>query len=170
MQKYQPALLSGLAIGILSSVPGVNIANLCCCAWVVAGGMLVVYLQQQSRPEPVETADAVVGGLLAGLIGAIIASVISSMIFTASTAMMQDQWREALENPEIPPEFRDFMMRMFTGSGMAVLSFAINIPVYSIFAMLGSLLGLALFRKKTPPPMPPPPPPMMPPPTPPAQV
>ena len=48
-------------------------ANVCCCLWVVAGGMLVVYLQQQSRPDPVETADAVLGGLIAGIIGAVIA-------------------------------------------------------------------------------------------------
>jgi hypothetical protein len=163
MQKHQPALLGGLAIGVLSSVPGVNIANLCCCLWVVAGGMLVVYLQQQSRPEPVETADAVVGGLLAGLIGAIIATIVSTMIFSASTMMMQDQFREALENPDVPPEMRDFMMRMFTGSGIAVLQFAINIPLYSIFAMLGALLGLAFFRKKPTvlPPAATPPPPVM---------
>ena len=157
MQKYQPALLGGVFIGVLSSVPGVNVANLCCCLWVVAGGVLVVYLQQQRTPEPVETADAVIGGLLAGLIGAIIATIVGTMIFSASTAMMQDQFREALENPDVPPAVRDMMARMFTGSGYALMSFAINIPLFSIFGMLGALLGLAIFRKKTPPMMPPPP-------------
>ena len=29
--------------------------------------------------------------------------------------------------------------------------FAINLPLYAVFAMLGSLLGLAFFRKKLPP-------------------
>jgi hypothetical protein len=55
------------------------------------------------------------------------------------------------------------MMRMFTGSGIAVLQFAINIPLYSIFAMLGALLGLAFFRKKPTvlPPAATPPPPVM---------
>ena len=160
MQKFQPALLGGVFIGVVSSVPGLNILN-CCCLWVIAGGMLVVYLQQQGRPEPVETADAVIGGLLAGLIGAIITSIVSTMIFSASTVMMQDQFREALENPDIPPEMRDLMLRFMTGSGVAVMSFAINIPLYSIFGMLGALLGLAIFRKKLPPQMPPPQPPMI---------
>ena len=45
-----------------------NLAN-CCCLWVIAGGVLVTYLQQQAKPTPVETGDAVVGGLIAGLIG-----------------------------------------------------------------------------------------------------
>jgi hypothetical protein len=157
MQKYQPALLGGVFIGVLSSLPVINIAN-CCCLWVITGGMLVVYLQQQGRFEPVETADAVVGGLLAGLIGAIITTVVTTMIFTAGTALMQDQFRTALENPDMPPEVRDMMTRLFTGSSMGVLMFAINIPLYSIFGMLGALLGLAIFRKKMPPQMPPPPP------------
>jgi hypothetical protein len=162
MQKYQPALLGGLFIGVLSSLPVVNIAN-CCCLWVIAGGMLVVYLQQQARPAPVETSDAVIGGLLAGLIGAIITTIVTTMIFSASTALMHEQFRTSLENPDIPPEVRDMMLRLFSGSSMAVLSFAINIPLYSIFGMLGALLGLAIFRKKVPPQMPPPAPPMMPP-------
>jgi hypothetical protein len=50
------------------------------------------------------------------------------------------------------------MTRLFTGSSMGVLMFAFNIPIYSIFGMLGALLGLAIFRKKMPPQMPPPPP------------
>ena len=36
-------------------------------------------------------------------------------------------------------------------NGFLFLLFAINIPVYAVFAMLGSLLGLAFFRKKVPP-------------------
>ena len=38
---------------------------------------------------------------------------------------------------------------------VAVLLFLINIPVYAVFGMAGSLLGLAIFRKKMPPPAPP---------------
>ena len=34
------------------------------------GGALTVYLQQQSKPEPVEAGEAVLGGLIAGLVGA----------------------------------------------------------------------------------------------------
>ena len=73
MSRHQPALLGGLFIGVLSALPVVSSANACCCLWVVAGGVLVVYLQQQNTPLPVETADAVLGGLIAGLIGAVIA-------------------------------------------------------------------------------------------------
>ena len=59
MSRFQPALLGGVVIGVLSGLPFVNIGNCCCCLWVVAGGVLTVYLQQQARnPVPLETIGA----------------------------------------------------------------------------------------------------------------
>jgi hypothetical protein len=58
MGKHQPALLGGLFIGVISSLPIVSALNFAAVLWVVLGGLLVVYLQQQRTPEPVETADA----------------------------------------------------------------------------------------------------------------
>jgi hypothetical protein len=40
---------------------------------------------------------------------------------------------------------------MGSGSGVALIQLAFSVPCYAIFGMLGSLLGLAIFRKKTPP-------------------
>ena len=153
MGKYQPAILGGVLIGVLSALPVVNWVNVCCCAWVIAGGMLTVYLQQQRTPLPVETADGVIGGLLAGLIGAVIFLIFNSILMAMSGAMMEQQLRQALETaPDLPPEARDMMLRMFTGGGVLVLTIAITLPLYAVFSMLGALLGLAIFRKKTPPP------------------
>lgn len=152
MKRYQPALLGGVFIGVLSSLPVVNVANLCCCLWVVAGGLLTVYLQQQGRPDPLETSEAVMGGLIAGLVGALLAAFVSFAMLSVTGAAFQDQIQRAIEsNPDVPPEFRDFIIRLTTGRNMALLVAAINLPVYAIFSMLGSLLGLAFFRKKTPP-------------------
>ena len=151
MSKHQPALLGGLFIGVLSALPGVNIAN-CCCLWVLAGGALVVYLQQQRMPEPVETADAVIGGLLAGALGAIIYTILTVIIVSAGGAMWMDQIRGALDaNPEIPAETRDMLLRLFEGRNFIVIGLVINLPLYAVFSMVGSLIGLAIFRKKTPP-------------------
>ena len=64
--KLQPALLAGVAIGVLSSLPVVNLANVCCCAWVIFGGGLAAYLMQQNHPAPIEAGDGALVGLLAG--------------------------------------------------------------------------------------------------------
>ena len=153
MKRHQPALLGGLFIGVLSSLPLVSVANLCCCLWVILGGGLTVYLQQQAKPEPVETGEAVLGGLVAGLIGAVISGLITYVVFSAATGMnSQEEIRRMLEqNPGVPPEARDMINRLFQGGNFAILLFAVNIPVYAVFSMLGALLGLAIFRKKIPP-------------------
>jgi hypothetical protein len=64
----------------------------------------------------------------------------------------QQEIQQALEqNPGIPPELRETVNNFFQGGNFAVLLFAINIPIYAVFSMLGALLGLAIFKKKTPP-------------------
>ena len=156
MSKYQPALLGGLFIGILSLLPVIGVANLCCCLWVVAGGVLVTYLQQQGQPTPVETGDVAVNGLLAGVIGAVISSV-GIMLMTSMTGpVIQDSMRQALDQSgDVPPQVREMVERFTNPRTLGLLMFVVNIPVYALFGMLGSLLGLTFFRKKTPPAQPP---------------
>ena len=165
MKRYQPALLGGVFIGVLSSLPVVGGANACCCLWVVCGGLLTAYLQQQARPEPLETADAVLGGLIAGLIGAIIAWVALIAMSDFTSPLWQEEFRSQLENnPAISPEMRDQVIQFVTGRNIAILVGAIYLPMFAVFGMLGALLGVAIFRKKVPPmPQPPPPMPPMPP-------
>ena len=150
--RHQPALLGGLFIGVLSSAPLVSIGNLCCCLWVVVGGLLTVYLQQQNRETPIETSEAVLGGLIAGLIGAALSGLVSYALLTWTGTLWQDQARAAIESsPDIPPQVRDFVMNLMTGKGVVLLQMAVTVPVYAIFSMLGALLGVAFFKKKTPP-------------------
>ncbi len=154
MSKYQPALLGGLFIAVLSSLPVVNIGN-CCCLWVLAGGVLVVYLQQQNLPTPVVTSDAAVGGLMAGAIGGVLLSAVQVFMLKASGPLVLDSLRSQVGSSEMPPEAMAFIERLLTGSGFAVLMFGLTVPLFAVFAMLGSLLGLTFFRKKMPPAQPP---------------
>lgn len=153
MGKHQPAILGGVLIGVLSALPVVNWVNICCCLWVVVGGALVVYLQQQRTPLPVETSDGVIGGLIAGLVGAVIFTLLNAAIMAMTGVVMEEQLRQAFENaPDMPPEARDMMLRLFSGGSVFILTMLIMLPIYAVFSMLGALLGLAIFRKKTPPP------------------
>jgi hypothetical protein len=150
MGKHQPALLGGLFIGVLSSLPFINLAN-CCCLWVLVGGVLVVYLQQQNTPLPVETGDAAIGGLIAGALGGFLMCAVQLVIMQVSGPIMLEQIRSQLNSSQMPPEAAAFVERMLNSSAIAVLMFAAVVPLYAVFGLLGSLLGLAFFRKKTPP-------------------
>lgn len=152
MGRYQPALLGGLFIGVLSALPVVNIANMCCCLWVIAGGVLVVYLMQQNSPLPIPTSDAALQGLLAGAVGGVIMALAQAAMASFIGPMVLDQVRDQLSrNSEVPPEMRDTMLRLLTGRNMLLLTLFVTVPVYAVFAMAGAFLGLAFFRKKLPP-------------------
>ena len=150
MGKHQPAILGGIFIGVLSALPYVSAAN-CCCLWVIGGGVLVVYLQQQASPTPVATGDAAVGGLIAGALGGIIVVIANAVLMRVTGPMFLEEMRN--QSAQIPPEAMAWMERLFSGSGigLVMLMMAVCIPLFAIFAMLGSFLGLAIFRKKTPP-------------------
>src|SRR5918912_2144773 len=70
--KIQPALIGGVILGLLSAIPFVNIANSCCCLWVLLGGTLSVYLYVKRSPTPVQYVDGLQLGAMAGVVGAII--------------------------------------------------------------------------------------------------
>jgi hypothetical protein len=157
MRRFQPALLGGLFIGVVSALPVVGAANACCCLWVVLGGLITVYLQRQAHPEALEAAEAVLGGLIAGLVGAIIYVVITGLIVALSGARFDEQIRVALDqNAQLPSELRDRVETVLARPNapllIGVFYAMITIPMYAVFSMLGALLGLALFRRKPAPP------------------
>jgi hypothetical protein len=149
MARYQPALLGGLFIGVLSSLPVLNLAN-CCCLWVITGGMLAVYLEQQNTPAPIETSAAALSGLIAGAIGGLISSLAGLFMFRMiGGGDPQQAVEQAMQNiPNLPPETAEWVQSLMQGPTMAILSLAVTVPLYAVFGMLGALLGTAFFRKK----------------------
>jgi hypothetical protein len=149
--RYQPALLGGLFIGILSSLPFVNGLNVCCCLWVVVGGLLTTYLRQQQLPVPIESSDAALGGLIAGVVGALLTILATWALLNVTGPLWQDTLRQQIEaNPDVPFQVRELVIRMMTGRGLALLQFGVTLPIYAVFSMLGAMLGLAFFRKAPP--------------------
>jgi hypothetical protein len=152
--RLQPALLGGVFIGVLAALP---LVNCCCCVWMIAGGALAAYLRQQSLPYQLAAAEGALVGLIAGLVGAVISSVLSIPIQMATGPILQG-WMERMVagNPDMPPELRDAFGRAnVAGAGRWIIGFVFNLIIYPIFALLGGLLGAALFKKNLPPPPPP---------------
>lgn len=154
--KLQPALFGGLFIGVLSALPIINLGNCLCCMWVIGGGALAVYLMQQNYPYAVQSADGALVGLLAGVIGGALCGLIVIPIALAFGPMEQRIIQRALEqNRDMPPEARTFIDNMTRGSViglMAIVGVFARAVIFGVIAMLGGLLGVALFRKKDLPP------------------
>jgi len=157
--KTQPALLGGVAIGVLSALPVINVAN-CCCAWILFGGALSAYLMQQNHPEPIQTGDGAIVGLLAGIIGAFVWVIVSVPIGVAmapfQSAMAERAMRDAAE---MAPELRGIFENMSGAPAMGIgliFGFFVMLCVSTVFGMIGGLFGALMFKKHQPPLIPPP--------------
>ena len=154
MNRHQPALLGGLFIGILSALPYVGVGNVCCCLWGVTGGILTVYLQQQRQDTPIDTPGAVLGGLIAGIIGGLIFILSMYVTMNPSDPQRQEELMQTMERfwgEGLTPEIRDQMTAFANSPMFRAAMGGIWMITFAIFTMLGSLLGVALFRKKLPP-------------------
>lgn len=192
--KMMPALLGGLFIGVLSSLPYIKGGNVCCCLWVISGGALGAWLMQQNTPRPVTLGEGAVVGLFSGVVGTVVWiawGVIGLVVFSTSPFDMADFQRAMGEAEGMTPEARE-ALESLSPAVMLVVGGVIWAFVSMAFATLGGLLGAMLFRRKgnpgvptpgtpgagpvnptfTPPTFPPPfvPPPPSPPPPPPVGV
>jgi hypothetical protein len=154
----QPALLGGVTLGVLSALPIINLANLCCCAWIVSGGAVAAYLLQQQRPDPITAGDGAVVGLLAGAIGAGVWLLVELPLSLVMAPFQQSLIDSALRNAsDLPPGVQMWMESLQAGAARGaglVFGFLVMLFVGSFFAMLGGLFGALIFRKSTPPPVP----------------
>jgi hypothetical protein len=160
-QMTQPALYGGLVMGVLSALPIISAGNLCCCLWVVGGGVVAAYALQQRHAAPITPGDGALVGLMAGIVGAFVSLLLSIPISFLVAPMERQIVQRVLENSgNMPPEFREMMERY--SSGDVRVTFAANavrlviglilmLFLGAIFSTLGGLLGAMIFRKPQPP-------------------
>ena len=157
----QPALVGGLVMGVLSALPLINAANVCCCLWVVSGGLVAAYLLQQNQTVPITPGDGALVGLLAGIIGAFVTFFLSIPIDMLLEPMQRAMVQRTLEMAGTMPaglrEILESYAEPRTSMGLAgrmvvrVLGLFVLLAVGSIFSTLGGLLGAAIFKKSVPP-------------------
>lgn len=150
-----PVIAGGLFLGVLSAVPPINFLNCACCILVIGGGLLASYLYLKSYPPElprVTYGDAVLLGLLTGLFGAVVDTVVSIPFdLWLGGFANQDALQQIRNTPEIPPELVQFLETMMVG-GFSVIGVVISLIfgsiIYSTFAMVGAMLGVAILGPK----------------------
>jgi hypothetical protein len=149
--KMLPALLGGLFIGVLSSLPYIKGGNVCCCLWVLSGGALAAWLMQQNTPRPITVGEGAVVGLLSGLVGTFVwltLAVLGMLIFATTPFDMADFQRAMTEGGrDVPPEAREALENL-SPAVMLVVGGVIWSVVSMLFATIGGLIGALLFRRK----------------------
>ena len=155
--KVKPALIGGIVFGVLSVIPFVST---CCCLWALLGGMLASYLYVKNSPIPAKPADGAALGAIAGVIGAVISVVLGVPIALAMGPTMRNMFISLLESAD--PRQAEMMREQFEAAGTAVapliIQSLVGAAVLFVFAVVGGLIGVALFEKRKGAAMPPPPP------------
>ena len=148
--KVKPALIGGVVLGLLSVIPFVNAANICCCLWAILGGMLATYLYVKSSPTPASAADGAVLGALAGVVGAAVSIVLGIPVALAMGPTMRNMVLSLLER--VDARQADMMRQQFeaTGNdiGPVIINALITAALLFVFSIIGGLLGVPLFEKR----------------------
>lgn len=156
----QPALLGGVVTGVLSALPIISAGNVCCCLWVVAGGLTASYLLQQNRPTAISFADGAIVGFLAGVIGAGVQFLLSIPIGLLIGPMEREMVSRMLEmSGSMPESTREALETYTRGSnagaiGMILLRLIglfVTLVVGSMVSTVAGIVGAVLFARTSPP-------------------
>jgi hypothetical protein len=146
-------------MGVLSALPFVSAANLCCCLWVVGGGLVAAYVLQQNESTAITPADGALVGLLAGLLGAVIQVLVSIPITFVVAPMERALLQRVIDMAGTMPEDMRQMVEQYGRGGESIaftiaaraVAFMFWLCVGAVFSTVGGLIGAAVFRKQTPP-------------------
>ena len=148
--KLKPALIGGVALGLLSVIPFVNFANACCCLWAILGGLLATNLYVRSSPTPVNAGEGAIVGALAGVIGGVIAFVLGIPIDYAMGPVMRGLMVDLVAN--LDRQQAEMLRQSIEGQGQAIgaiiLQSLIGSVLLVVFATIGGLLGVPIFEKR----------------------
>ncbi|MGH9827525.1 MAG: hypothetical protein ACREDR_30225, partial [Blastocatellia bacterium] len=156
--KFTPALIGGIVLGLLSSIPFVNLGNFCCCLWVIVGGAIAAkMLVNRSTYFPVSSGEGASVGALAGVVGSLVYLVIGvpiSLIFGAAmTARFLESFKGMVNDPNVSAQFDQALRQMENRpASEAVVSSLLYWLIGSVIiigvATLGGVIGIALFEKR----------------------
>lgn len=160
--KYLPAFVSGFAAAVLSTIPIIKTFN--CCLIIPAASIAALYLYQKTviSGAPVSLGNALGFGLLTGIIAAIFASAFDILItyITHTNDIIlglpdSENFMKQLNLGPVIDEWMKLFKQMasdiestgFSALYTVVLTIS-NLFVFSIFGVLGGLLGMAILNRR----------------------
>jgi hypothetical protein len=147
--KLKPAVIGGIFIGVLSVIPFVNWANICCCLWAILGGLLASSLYVKGSPVAASAGDGAIVGGIAGVVGALISLVVGIPVAILTSAFIGGILVNFVEG--VDPSQAEAMRAQLLASQSIVgaiingLIVAVGLVVFSI---LGGLVGIPIFEKR----------------------
>ncbi len=154
--KIIPVIYGGIIIGIISSVPFLNLINCLCCAGIMGGGVLAIFFYKQNFTPDTQLfsrGDCLTVGVFAGIVGAFVGTVLDVVFLMTFGNVVGQFVLDNIQNMDIdiPEESMDALKQAFqeTASVYSVLfSLISSLIINSIFGLLGGLIGYNIFKPK----------------------
>jgi hypothetical protein len=159
--KLMPALYGGIIMGLISGIPFLNFVNCLCCAGVMFGGFMAVFLYTKDlRPTdpPITNGDAVQLGALAGVFGALVGVALTIVLhFTlggienqAMSKLVMSLYDKMGVLDKMPPEALEKMQDQMKESALSAMSIIPPFIIDPLFGLVGGVIGYSVFKPKGP--------------------
>ena len=161
-KKYLSALVCGFGAAVLTTIPGVQ--TIACCLLVPVASAISIFLYKKSQPEliKIQMGTGIFLGLLTAVFAALFASgfeiIITYITRTSDLVTSMPQAEKVVKDMNLGPaaeesmEILKQMVSEIQSKGFSFLyAFLItttNLITYSIFGMLGGLIGTAVINKR----------------------
>jgi len=161
-KKYLPGLVCGFGAAVLTTIPGVQ--TIACCLLVPIASVISIFLYKKSQPGllKIQTGTGILLGLLTAVFAALFASgfeiIITYITRTSDLVTTMPQAEKVVKDMNLGPaaeesmEILKQMVSEIQSKGFSFLyAFLItttNLITYSIFGLLGGLIGTAVINKR----------------------
>lgn len=163
-KKYLSALVCGFGAAVLTTIPGVQ--TIACCLLVPIASAISIFLYKKSQQDllKIQTGTGIFLGLLTAVFAALFASgfeiIITYITRTSDLVTSMPQAEKVVKDMNLGPAAEESMKVLkqmiseIQSKGFSFLyAFLItttNLITYSIFGMLGGLIGTAVINKRNP--------------------
>jgi hypothetical protein len=151
---FRPALIAGAVAGFLSGLPFIGAANCICCLWIVGGAAVAAKLLAAGSGVALTAADGAVVGALTGIVAAVVDAVVSIPLKSINMDLARRLLDKASEFGGQMPAGLDEILNSSgqVSPGWFLLGLFISAAVFGVMGVLGGVIGVSLFGKKTLPP------------------
>ena len=162
-RKYLSALVCGFGAAVLTTIPGIQ--TIACCLLIPVASVISIFLYKKSQPGllKIRTGTGILLGILTAVFAALFASgfeiIITYITRTSDLVTSMPQAEQVVKDMNLGPaaeesiEVLKQMVREIQSKGFSFLyAFLItttNLITYSIFGMLGGLIGTAVINKRS---------------------
>ena len=160
--KNLSALVCGFAAAVLSVIPGVASFSCCLVVPVASGFAVALYKKSNAEMNKIQTRTGVMLGFLTGIFAAVLAGVFEIILtlITKSNDLVAalPQTEEMIKNMNLGPAADEAlgllrqMVNEIQSTGFSfiysVIIVVTNLITYTIFGMLGGVVGTVIINKR----------------------